>query len=52
MKKIFTFMMLSIFAVMNVNAAEETLWEGDFNVSWDLPEGDPNREKTLLLTFL
>ena len=44
MKKIFTFMMLSIFAVMNVNAAEETLWEGDFNVSWDLPEGDPNRE--------
>ena len=44
MKKIFTFMMLSIFAVMNVNAAEETLWEGDFNVSWDLPEGDSNRE--------
>ena len=44
MKKIFTLLMLSIFAVMNVNAAEETLWEGDYNVDWDLPEGDANRE--------
>ena len=44
MKKIFTLVMLSIFAVMNVNAAEETLWEGDYNVDWDLPEGDANRE--------
>ena len=44
MKKIFTLLMLSIIAVMNVNAAEETLWEGDYNVDWDLPEADPNRE--------
>jgi hypothetical protein len=44
MKKLFTLVMLSILTVCNVNAAEETLWEGDFNVSWDLPEGDPNRE--------
>jgi hypothetical protein len=44
MKKIFTLVMLSILTVCNMNAAEETLWEGDFNVSWDLPENDPNRE--------
>ena len=44
MKKLFTLLMLSIVAVMNVNAAEETLWEGDYNVDWDLPDGDPNRE--------
>ena len=31
-------------SVMAVNAAEETLWEGDYNVDWDLPDGDPNRE--------
>ena len=23
---------------------EETLWEGDYNVDWGLPDGDPNRE--------
>lgn len=39
MKKIFTFMMLSIFAVMNVNAAEETLWEGDWYVTWNGTDG-------------
>ena len=44
MKKIFTLLMLSIIAVMNVNAEEQTLWEGDYNVDWDLPEADPNRE--------
>lgn len=44
MKKIFTLVMLSILTVCNVNAKETTLWEGDFNVSWDLPDGDPNRE--------
>ncbi len=44
MKKIITLVMLSILTVCNVNAKETTLWEGDFNVSWDLPEGDPNRE--------
>ena len=41
MKKIFTLVMLSIFAVMNMNAAEEVLWEGDVNISWEdpVPEG-------------
>ena len=34
MKKIFTLLMLSIFAVMNVNAAEETLWTGDVELSY------------------
>ena len=44
MKKIFTLVVLSILAVMNVNAEETVLWEGDWNVSWDLPDGDVNRE--------
>ena len=44
MNKIFTLVMLSILTVCNMNAKETTLWEGDFNVSWDLPDGDPNRE--------
>ena len=37
MKKIFTLVMLSIFTVMYANAAEETLWEGDVNISWEDP---------------
>ena len=37
-------MMLGIMIAMNAFAAEETLWEGDSNVSWALPEGDENRE--------
>ena len=43
MKKIFTFMVLSIMA-MTVMAAEQVLWEGSWYVSWDLPEGDEHRE--------
>ncbi len=34
MKKILSFAMRSILFVMNVNATEETLWEGDFYVTW------------------
>ena len=34
MKQLFTLMMLSILTVMNASAAEETLWEGDFYVTW------------------
>ncbi len=34
MKKIFTLLMLSIFAVMNVNAEETTLWTGSYAVDW------------------
>lgn len=37
-------MMLSILTVMNASAAEETLWEGDWNVSWNLPDGDEHKE--------
>ena len=44
MKKFFTLLMLSILTVMNVNAAETTLWEGDWEVNWDLPDGDEHRE--------
>ena len=43
MKKIFTFLVLSIMA-MAVMAAEQILWEGSWYVSWDLPEGDEHRE--------
>ena len=43
MKKIFTFLVLSIMA-MTVMAAEQILWEGSWYVSWDLPEGDEHRE--------
>ena len=39
MKRIFTFVLLSIFTMMSVNATTETtLWEGDVNVNW----GDSN----------
>ena len=44
MKKLITLVMLGIMTVLNVNAEETTLWEGDYNVDWDLPDGDPNRE--------
>jgi len=44
MKKIFTLVMLSIFTVMYANATEETLWEGDWMVSWTLPDGDAHKE--------
>ena len=43
MKKIFTFLMISIMA-MSVMAAETVLWEGSWYVSWDEPEGSEHRE--------
>ena len=43
MKKIFTFLVLSIMAI-SVIAEEQVLWEGSWYVSWDLPEGDEHRE--------
>ena len=42
MKKIFTLVMLSIFAVMNVNAEETTLWEGDWYVTWTISDNEPD----------
>ena len=44
MKKIFTFLVLSIMAMTSAIAAETVLWEGSWYVSWDLPEGDEHRE--------
>ena len=44
MKKIFTFLVLSIMALTSAIAAETVLWEGSWYVSWDLPEGDEHRE--------
>ena len=37
MKKIFTLVMLSLFSVIYAKATEETLWEGDVNISWEDP---------------
>lgn len=37
MKKLFTLVVLSIFAVSNMFAAEETLWEGNVSISWENP---------------
>ena len=36
MKKIFTFLVLSIMAMTSAIAAETVLWEGSWYVSWDL----------------
>ena len=44
MKKIFTFMVLSIMAMTTIFAAETVLWEGSWYVSWDLPDGDEHKE--------
>lgn len=44
MRKIITFVVLSLCSAISLNAEETTLWEGDYNVSWELPEGDSNRE--------
>ena len=44
MKKIFTFLVLSIMAITAAFAEETVLWEGSWYVSWDLPEGDEHRE--------
>ena len=34
MKKLITLVMLSIFAMTNVNAEEQTLWEGSTDINW------------------
>ena len=44
MKKIFTFMVLSIMAMTSAIAAEQVLWEGSWYVSWELPDGDEHKE--------
>ena len=44
MKKIFTFLVLSIMAMTSAIAAEQVLWEGSWYVSWDEPEGSEHRE--------
>ena len=44
MKRIFTIVALSVFTMMNLSAEEVTLWEGDYNVSWELPDGDAHKE--------
>ena len=44
MKKIFTFLVLSIMALTSAIAAETVLWEGSWYVSWDEPEGSEHRE--------
>ena len=43
MQKIFTLVLLSILTMMYVNATEETLWEGDFYVTW--AEGNDESHK-------
>ena len=44
MKKIFTLLMLGIFSVTTISAEENVLWEGDYNISWELPDGDEHKE--------
>ena len=44
MKKIFTFMVLSLMAMTSAIAAEQVLWEGSWYVSWELPDGDEHKE--------
>ena len=44
MKKLFTLLMLSIFSVTTISAEESVLWEGDYNISWELPDGDEHKE--------
>ena len=44
MKKIFTFLVLSIMAMNSIFAAETVLWEGSWYVSWEEPEGSEHRE--------
>ena len=44
MKKIFTFLVLSIMAMTSAIAAETVLWEGSWYVSYDEPEGSEHRE--------
>ena len=49
MKKIFTLVMLSILTVMNVNAEETTLWEGEYAIDWS-SAWEPNNLATPILT--
>ena len=44
MKKIFTFLVLSIMAITAAFAEETVLWEGSWYVSWELPDGDEHKE--------
>ena len=44
MRKILTLLALSLCSAISLHAEETTLWEGDHNVSWALPDGDPNKE--------
>ena len=44
MKKIFTFLVLSIMAMTSIFATETVLWEGSWYVSWEEPEGSEHRE--------
>lgn len=47
MKKIFSFIVAAL-AAITMSATEQTLWEGDWSVSWDYPEEDEHREWKLL----
>ena len=44
MRNIFTIFVLSLCSAISLTAAETTLWEGDYNVSWELPDGDSHKE--------
>ena len=49
MKKFFTLLMLSILTVINVNAAETTLWEGEYAIDWS-SAWEPNNLTSPILT--
>ena len=49
MKKIITLLMLSIFAMTNVNAEEKTLWEGEYSIDWN-SAWEPNNLTPPILT--
>ena len=44
MRKFFTLMMLGIMIAVNASAAEETLWEGDFYVTWAQGADESHKE--------
>ena len=49
MKKIFTLLMLSIFAMTSVHAVEITLWEGEYSIDWS-SAWEPNNLTPPILT--
>ena len=49
MKKIFTLLMLSIFAMVNVHAEEQTPWEGEYSIDWS-SAWEPNNLTPPILT--